>query len=92
MEQNVLEERPRAVQTRFELAAGRMVESWIAAGRVCVSAGDMRLAREFLETAGWTIHDAPGARVRLVSRAGRAQEMTREAAVLIALRRLAARD
>jgi len=89
MEQDVLEKKPRTVQTRFELAAARMVESWIAAGRMRVSASDMRIAQEFLETAGWTIHSAPGARVRMVSRAGRAQEMTREAAVVIALRRLA---
>ena len=91
MEQNVLDERARPVETRFELAAWRMVERWLEAGRVRVSACDVRLAREFLEHTGSRVEDMPGLRVRVVNGEGRAQEMTREAAVLIALRQLAAR-
>ena len=91
MEQNVLDEPVRAVQTQFELAAWRMVERWMTAGAISVSAGDVRLAREFLEQAGFRLEDVEGLRVRLVSREGRSEEITREAAVLMALRRLAAR-
>ena len=92
MEQNVLDERARPVETRFELAAWRMVEGWLTAGRIDVSAVDVRLAREFLEHTGSRVEDMPGLLVRVVTGEGRAQEMTREAAVMIALRRLAARD
>lgn len=90
MEQNLLEERARMVETRFELAIWRMVERWLEDGRVEVSAGDVSMAREFLEKTGWRVEDVPGLRVRVVNREGGAQEMTREAAVMIALRRLAA--
>jgi len=91
LEQNVLDERVRAVKTQFELAAGRMVEGWLEAGRIRVSAGDVQLAREFLEHAGCRVEDMPGLRVRVVNGEGNAEEMTREAAVLTALRQLAAR-
>ncbi len=89
MEQNVLDERPRQVRTRFELAARRWVERWLASGRMRVSAHDLVIVREFLETAGMRVEDAPDLRVRVVSRHGRAQEVTREAAAMIALRCLA---
>lgn len=91
MEQDVLEHRPRLVRTRFELAARRLVECWLAGGRMRVSASDMQLATEFLEAAGWKVENVEGAYVR-VARHGRAQELTREAAVMIALRRLASED
>lgn len=91
LEENVVETRPRNVRVLFEIAAARMAETWLAAGQMCVSAGDMRLAQEFLEGDGWTVSDAPGVRVRLVRGTGRAQEMTREDAVLMALRSLARR-
>jgi len=92
LEQNVLDQTARPVETRFELAAWRMVEGWLTAGRIDVSAVDARLAREFLEHTGSRVEDMPGLLVRVVTGEGRAQEMTREAAVMIALRRLAARD
>ena len=90
-EENILERRPRQLRVRFEIAAARMVESWVAAGRMAVSASEMRLAREFLEDDGWTVKDVPGIRVRLVRGNGTAQEVTREAAVMMALRSLARR-
>jgi len=86
-----MDELVRPVQTQFELAAWRMVDRWLEDGRIRVSAGDVRLAREFLEHTGCRVEDVPGLRVRVVNGEGRAQEMTREAAVLIALRQLAAR-
>jgi len=91
VEHIVTEERARTVSTRFELAAGRMVEKWVAAGRIKVDAVDLRLAREFLEHSGCTIEELSDGGLR-VSRKGRGSEMSREAAVVEALRRLAARD
>jgi hypothetical protein len=89
VEHIVTEERARPVSTRFELAVGRMVERWLAAGRVQISAGDVRLAREFLEHSGCKVEELPCGSLR-VSRKGHDEEMTREAAVVEALRRLAA--
>ena len=87
--QDVLEQRPKPVETRFEIAAARMIEEWVAAGSMQVSAADMRLATEFLEHAGWSVQHVTGTGI-VLSRHGRAQELTREAAFMIALRRLAA--
>jgi hypothetical protein len=92
VEQNVLETRPREVRTRFELAARRLVETWLEAGSMQVSASDMRIAREFLELTGMRVEETPGVLVRLSTRGGRAQEVTREVAFLMALRRLAEKD
>ena len=92
MDYCVTEERPRTVSSRFELAVGRMIERWMAAGCVQISADDIQLAREYLEQTGWKVEDLPGARIRLVKSRGRSEEMEREAAVLVALRRLAERE
>jgi hypothetical protein len=88
VEYDLTEKRARPVRTRFELAVGRMMDAWIAAGRVRVSPRDVKLAREFLEQTGWTFEETSNARVRVVNQQGRAQEMTREAAVVTAMRRL----
>ena len=90
MEYDLTEKRPRPVRTRFELAIGRMMDAWIEAGRLRVSAKDFKLAREFLEQSGCTVEDTADSRIRIVNQEGRSQEMTREAAVVAALRRLAA--
>ena len=92
MDQNVLENRPRQVRTRFELVARRLVESWLAAGNMQVSASDMRSAREFLELTGMRVEETPGVLIRLVTRGGRAREVTREVAFMMALRRLAGQE
>ena len=92
MEQNVVEKRPRKVASMFELAAPRMVEAWLAAGTMRVSAADMRMAQEFLEQAGLVVQGAIGARVRIVNRQGHSREISREDAVMMALRRLALQD
>jgi hypothetical protein len=92
VEHIVTEERARLVSTRFELAIGRMIERWVTAGRVQISANDVRMAREFLEQDGCRVEDLPDLRVRVVSRRGRGEEMTREDAVVAALRRLANRE
>lgn len=90
MEHDVTQERAHPVSTRFELAIRRMMDAWLTAGQVQISAGDAKLAREYLEKSGCKVEDAPEARVR-VSKDGRAQELTREAMVMAALRRLANR-
>jgi hypothetical protein len=91
VEEILTEQIIKAVSTRFELAAGRMVDAWLAAGRVDVSAADARLVREFLEESGWRVEEVTGGTVRVVQRDGRIEEMTREAAVMAALRQLAGR-
>ena len=91
MEHDVTEERAHQVRTRFELAVGRMMDAWLTAHRIEVSATDVKLACEFLEENGWTVQDAPGVRLRVVTHDGHEEEITREAAVLMALRRLASR-
>lgn len=91
MEDILTEQRIKAVSSRFELAVGRIIDGWLASGRVDVSRSDVRLAQEFLEENGWRLEDVPGARVRVVRRDGRTQEMTREATVMAAVRKLATR-
>jgi hypothetical protein len=91
MEEDLTAKQPHPVRTRFELAIGRMMDAWLIAGRVQVSADDVKLAREFLELSGWRVEEAGHANLRLVHRDGRSEEVTREAAVMTALRRLATR-
>jgi len=63
VEHNLTEKVPHRVQTRFELAIRRMVDAWLEAGRMEVSAGDVKLAREFLEHSGCRVEDAADARL-----------------------------
>jgi hypothetical protein len=90
VDRNVVEERPREIESLFELAASRLAESWLSTGRLECSISDLRLASEFLTLAGWTVEEVPGVLVRIAHRDGRTHEMTREETVLFALRRLAA--
>ncbi len=89
MEHDLNLQQPHLVCTRFELGVQRMIDTWIAAGRFEVSPADLQLACEFLEQAGWKVEDAPLARIRIVDREGQVAEMSREGAVMAALRRLA---
>ncbi len=89
--QDVLKDAPQQVATHFEVAAVRMAEKWLEDGRMTVSAGDLRIAREFLEGIGCKVRELPGVRVRLVHRDGHSEDMTREAAIVLAYRRLAAK-
>ena len=89
MEHDLTLQQPHLVCTRFELGVQRMIDTWIAAGRLEVSPEDLQLAREFLVQAGWKVEDAPGLRIRIVDREGQVAEMSREGAVMAALRRLA---
>ena len=90
MDTNVTEKPPKKVVSRFELAASRMADAWLRTGRVTVSREDLQIARDFLEQTGCVIRDVGCGLVELASkRGGPSQEMTFEALVLLAMRRLA---
>ena len=88
---DVLRHVPRPVQSRFELAAARLADAWLAKGRVTASADDLRIARDYLEHVGWNVRELPGVLVQLEDQDGRVEEMSREAVILVAFRRLVAR-
>jgi hypothetical protein len=88
---DVLRNVPRPVQSRFELAAVRIADAWLAAGRAKASADDLQIARVFLEQVGCNVRELPGVLVRLEDEDGRVEEMSREAAIVVAFRRLVAR-
>jgi len=93
MERNVVdEELPRAIATQFELFAARLMESWITAGSVQVSAGDLRMAAEFLRQVGWQVEETAGLMVKLRGTDGRTREVTREAAMVFAVRCLTGQE
>ena len=89
MELDLLLEPPFEVCARFELAAARIADAWLAARGGRVSREDFGIARAFLERDGWKVEELPGVRVRLACHEVAPSVMTREAAVLVALRRLA---
>jgi len=82
---------PRPVESRFELAAVRIADAWLAAGQIKASADDLQIARDFLQQVGCNVRELPGVLVRLEDEDGRVEEMSREAAILEAFRRLVAR-
>jgi hypothetical protein len=88
---DVLRHVPRPVQSRFELAAGRLADAWLATGRVTASADDLKIARDYLERVGCNVRELPGVLIQLEDEDGRVEEMSREAAILVAFRRLVAR-
>jgi hypothetical protein len=93
MDHNVLDEgRPRAIATRFELFAAKLMEGWIAAGAVQVSSGDLHMAAEFLRQVGWQVEEVAGLMVRIRGANGLTREMTREATVLFAVRCLTGQE
>jgi len=93
MERNVVDEdRPRAIATQFELCAAKLMEHWVTAGSMQVSAGDLRMAAEFLRAVGWQVEEVAGLMVKLRGTDGRTREMTREATMLFAVRCLAGQE
>jgi hypothetical protein len=87
-----LQERASEVRARFELAAARIAGAWLHTGRITVSREDFRIAGEFLEGEGWTVEEMSGVCIRLACRDVPPTVVTREVAVLIALRRLSLPD
>ena len=49
------------------------------------------MARDFLEQVGCNVRELPGVLVQLEDEDGRVEEMSREAAIVVAFRRLVAR-
>jgi hypothetical protein len=89
---DLLTDRPRAVDSPFELAARRIMANWLETSCVAATADDLRLATDFLKRVGVTIEHLPGCEVRLVSERGQDAIMSREAAVMTAIRHLVALD
>src|SRR4030095_4657627 len=93
MERNVVDDDlPRAIASQFELFAARLMESWISAGSVHVSAGALRMAAEFLRQVGWQVEETAGLMVKLRGTDGHTCEVTREAAVMFAVGGLRGQD
>jgi hypothetical protein len=93
MERNLVDEdRPRNIASQFELFVAKLMESWIVAGTVQVSAGDMKMAADFLRQVGFQVEEVAGLMVKLRSKDGRTREMTREDAMLFAVRCLTGQD
>jgi hypothetical protein len=88
---DLLTDPPRPVEQGFELAARRITATWLETRRVIASADDLRLAGQFLQRFGLTIEPLSGGDVRLVSERGTGSVMSREAAILTALRSLVGR-
>jgi hypothetical protein len=88
---DVLNDPPRAAESRFELAARRRVDEWLAAGRIAATRDDLRIAADFLGRFGLVLEPLPGGDVRLRSPQGRSATMSRAAALVEALRCLAGR-
>lgn len=89
MDQDVTKNRPKPVKARFEIAAARIADAWAAGGAVLVTADDMALAAEYLVQVGWQVRHVQGLLVHLTDREGHTEEVSREQAVLRALRELA---
>jgi len=89
MDQNLTKNIPKPVTARFQLAAARLADSWAVNGSLSVSAGDMALAADYLRHVGWQVRQVEGLIVRLTDRDGRTEDVSREQAVLRALRELA---
>lgn len=93
MERNVVDEDlPRNIATRFELFAAKLMESWITAGAVLVSVDDLRMAAEFLRQVGWQVEEVADLMVQLRGTDGRTRKMTREAAMIFAVRCLTGQE
>ena len=85
---DVLHDPPREAEP-FELAALRMTDTWIETGCVTATTDDLRLAISYLGRFGFTVELLPGCQVRVASEGGGGAVMTREEAVMTAIRHLA---
>ena len=87
---DLLEDPPRPIAAGFELAARRITATWLETREVVATPDDLRLATQFLKPLGVTIEPLCGCEVRLTSQSGLATIMSREDAILTALRSLVA--
>ena len=89
---DLLSDPPRPVEVLFEIAAHRILTTWLDTREVVATEDDVRLAAQFLRRAGISLEPLSSSEVRLVSQRGESTVLTREAAVLTAVRSLAALD
>jgi len=89
---DLLSDPPRPVEAVFEVAARRILTGWLDAGAVVATVEDLRLAAQFLRRTGLTVELVSTFEVRLVSQRGDSTVVTREDAILTAVRSLAALD
>jgi hypothetical protein len=76
----------------FALAARRITATWLETRDVVATGDDLRLAAGFLARIGLTVELLPGLLVRVASDRGRSTVMSREDAVMTAIRYLVTRD
>jgi hypothetical protein len=81
---------PRPVEVLFEIAARRILTTWLETRELVATDDDLRLAAQFLRRSGQSIEPVSASEVRLVSQRGESTVLTREAAILAAVRSLAA--
>jgi len=81
---------PRPVEVLFEIAARRILTTWLETRDVVATEDDLRLAAQFLHRSGLSLEPISSSEVRLVSQRGESTILTREAAILAAVRSLAA--
>jgi len=84
--QDVLENPPRKLQSRFELAAARIADAWLDSGHISTTTADYRMACEFLEQSGWVVEPRPGLTVRILRGHTFSEQIPREEMVAIAIR------
>jgi len=85
---DLLTDPPRPVESPFELAARRIMATWLETRCVVATPDDLRLATQFLRQVGVRLEPISAFEVRLVSERGRSTVLTREAAVMTAIRSL----
>jgi hypothetical protein len=89
---DLLTDPPRPVESPFELAARRIMATWLETRDVIATPHDLKLAAQFLKRVGLTLEPLSQFEVRLVSERGRSTVLTREAAVMTAIRSLVTLD
>jgi hypothetical protein len=89
---DVLADPPPPLPDPFALTARRITDAWLDSRDVTATPDDLRLAAQFLQRAGMTVDLLPGLLVRIVSARGHESVVSREAAVMTAIRRVAAVD
>jgi hypothetical protein len=80
--------RLQSVTTRFEVAAPRLADAWLRAGRIEVSRADLDPALEFLARLGVQVRSTEAGELSVEHPDGRLEELSREQVMLLAFRQL----
>ena len=89
---DLLSDPPRPVEVVFEVAARRILTGWLDTGEVVATVDDLRLAAQYLRRIGLSLEPVSHFEVRLVPQRGESTVVTRETAILTAVRSLAVLD